>query len=358
MEQANEKTQDPTPHRRQQAREQGQVARSQDLGSSVLLVGGLLSLYWLSESLVDFFGTLATEHLGGTPWLQIDDRLLMGELAALLSRLAHVILPLLMALAVVAVFSNIAQVGLVFLPERLQPDITRIDPLQGLQRMLSLVGVMRLILGMFKIGVVAAVVYFALKGERDRILSLADLSLVQIGRYTLEIVFWIALKAAGALAVLAVLDYGFQWWKQEQDLRMTSQEVREEMKNLQGDPQVIARRKSVQRQLVLNRLSKTVPQADVVITNPTELAVALEYEPTAMAAPRVVAKGAGIIAQRIRRLALEHGIPIVEKKPLAQALYKEVDVNRPIPGQMYAAVAEVLAYVYRLEGRKMPTDAL
>ncbi|MDZ7619611.1 MAG: EscU/YscU/HrcU family type III secretion system export apparatus switch protein, partial [Patescibacteria group bacterium] len=154
--------------------------------------------------------------------------------------------------------------------------------------------------------------------------------------------------------ILALLDYAYQKWKHEQDLRMTTQEVREEMKNLEGDPQVMARRRQVQRELARQRLEGAVPKADVVVTNPTELAVAIQYDPTTMAAPIVVAKGAGILAQRIRQIALENGIPVVERKPLAQALYREVDVNHPVPKEKYAAVAEVLAYVYQLQGKKIP----
>ena len=158
-----------------------------------------------------------------------------------------------------------------------------------------------------------------------------------------------------ALVLLALLDYGLQRWKHEQDLKMTHQEVREEMKNLQGDPQIVARRRQIQRQMVLNRISSAVPKADVIVTNPTELAVAIQYDPLEMAAPVVVAKGAGVLAQRIRRLALENNIPIVERKPLAQLLYKDVDIGKPVPTESYAAVAEVLAYVYQLKGKKMPT---
>jgi len=172
----------------------------------------------------------------------------------------------------------------------------------------------------------------------------------------MEILLWTTIKIGIALLVLAILDYGFQRWKHEQDLKMTPQEVREELRNLEGDPHIIARRKAVQRQLVLNRLSETVPKADVVITNPTELAVAVQYEPETMAAPIVVAKGAGVMAQRIRRLAIENNIPIVEKKPLAQALYRDVDVNQPIPQDKYAAVAEILAYVYQLKGKEIPAS--
>jgi flagellar biosynthetic protein FlhB len=167
---------------------------------------------------------------------------------------------------------------------------------------------------------------------------------------TLKTVLWVA----AALVLLAIFEYALQRWKHEQDLMMTHQEVREEMKNLQGDPQIVARRRQIQRQMALNRISSSVPKADVVITNPTELAVALQYEPHEMAAPIVVAKGAGVLAQRIRRLALENNVPIVERKPLAQLLYKEVEVGRPVPTESYAAVAEVLAYVYQLKGKTMP----
>jgi flagellar biosynthetic protein FlhB len=160
---------------------------------------------------------------------------------------------------------------------------------------------------------------------------------------------WIALL----LVLLAILDYGVQRWKFEQDLRMTHQEVREEMRNVQGDPQIVARRRAIQRQMVLNRISASVPKADVIVTNPTELSIAIQYDPKEMAAPIVVAKGAGVLAQRIRRLALENNIPVVERKPLAQLLYKEVDVGRAVPTESYAAVAEVLAYVYQLQGKKL-----
>ena len=162
------------------------------------------------------------------------------------------------------------------------------------------------------------------------------------------------LKIGIALLILAIFDYGYQRWKHEQDLRMTTQEVREEFKMLQGDPHMAARRRQVQRQLVMHRLKSSVPKADVVVTNPTELAVAIQYDPDTMEAPIVVAKGAGVLAQQIRRLALEHNIPVLERKPLAQALYKNVDINKPIPADQYAAVAEILRYVYQLQGKTLP----
>jgi len=170
----------------------------------------------------------------------------------------------------------------------------------------------------------------------------------------IDIVLSTALWVGVALFVLALFDFAYQKWKHEQDLKMTHREVLDEMKNLQGDPQIIARRRAVQRQMALNRIGDSVPKADVIVTNPTELAIAIQYAPEEMHAPIVVAKGAGVIAQRIRRLALENNIPVVERKPLARLLYKEVEINHPIPDQSYAAVAEVLAYVYQLKGKKMP----
>ncbi len=220
--------------------------------------------------------------------------------------------------------------------------------------MFSIQSVARLVFGLFKVLVVASVAYVSLYKEKEAVLGLAALSVGEITVYLVELLIWTTIKIGAALLILALLDYGFQRWKHEQDLKMTTQEVREEMRNLEGDPHIAARRKAVQRQLALERLSSAVPKADVVVTNPTELAIAIRYEPEEMDAPIVVAKGAGVLAQRIRRLALENGIPIVEKKPLAQALYREVDIGRPIPHQRYAAVAEVLAYVYQLQGRKMP----
>jgi flagellar biosynthetic protein FlhB len=349
-----DKTQDPTPHRRQKAREEGHVVKSQDLVSAVLLLTGMMAMLMSGGALVDFLGRFTHQHLGGQPWLQIDPNFAVLHFNRTLGELARYLLPIMGLLLLTAVAIELVQVGFLFLPEKLALDVTRLDPLKGFSRIFSLPNAARLVFGLFKIAVIGVVAFFALYNQVDTILGLAGLSLPQNALYLGDILVWTAIKIGVALLVLAVLDYGFQRWKYEQDLKMTTQEIREEMKNLEGNPQIAARRRVVQRQLVLNRLSSAVPKADVVVTNPTELAVAIQYDPKSMVAPVVVAKGAGTLAQRIRKLALEHDIPIVEKKPLAQALYRDVDVNHPIPQDKYAAVAEVLAYVYQLKGKKMP----
>jgi flagellar biosynthetic protein FlhB len=280
--------------------------------------------------------------------------MLLAQGSELIGALGPVMLPIFGLLMLASAAASILQTGFLFTPSRLAPDVSRVNPAEGVKRLLSIRSVMRLGFGMFKVIIVSAVSAVVVTLRADDILSSGALPTVDLAKLTADIalqtVFWVGL----ALLVLAIADFAFQKWKHEQDLKMTHQEMKEEMKNLQGDPQVVARRRQVQRQMVLNRMGESVPKADVVVTNPTELAVALQYDPETMAAPVVVAKGAGLIAQRIRRLALENSIPIVERKPLAQLLYKGVKINHPVPDKSYAAVAEVLAYVYQLKGKKPP----
>jgi len=351
-EESGDKSQDATPYRRQQAREQGQIALSQDLSSATLLVVALSALLLLGNGIAEFLAQLAQEQLR-EPWLQTDLSTLMAHWTTVVMALGRHLLPFLGLLVASGLIINLLQTGFLFLPEKLMPDISRLDPLAGFARIFSLSNFVRLGFGTVKLVIVAGVAYAALYNRREEIMAATNFEIPQLAAFLCDTVLWTCLKIAIALLVLAILDYGFQWWKHEQDLKMTPQEVREEMKMLQGDPQIAARRRAVQRQLLMNRVATNVPKADVVITNPTELAIALQYDPETMAAPIVVAKGAGVLAQRIRRLALEHNIPIIEKKPLAQALFKEVDLNHPIPDKMYGAVAEILAYVYKLKGKQM-----
>lgn len=353
-EQSGEKSFDPTPHRRQQAREKGQVATSQDFGSALLLLvaAGLLRAF--GGQIVTFaFGSLERQ-LGIVPPLDGHPQTVMNQTLALLHGGAFALVPMMLLLALAAVVASVIQTGPMFVPERLAPDITRLDPIKGFGRIFSLQGTARLGFGLLKVVIVASVACTVVALHFHQLLVSNQMSVEQIALLLVDLSIGLLLWVGLALAVLALADLAFQKWKHEQDLRMTHQEIREEMKNMQGDPQMIARRRQIQRQMVLNRIGGSVPTADVVVTNPTELAVAIKYDHQQMRAPVVVAKGAGVLAQRIRRLALENGIPIVERKPLAQLLYREVDLNHPIPDGSYAAVAEVLAYVYQLKGKTLP----
>lgn len=349
-----DKTHEATPYRRQKAREEGQVVRSQDLASAGLLVAGLCILGYFGRSLAEAIGDLATQHLGGGAWLSIDTQTAVHHTAAIAAHLALRLLPVLGLLVLAAILAHMGQFGFLYLPQRVALDWQRINPLSNAKRIFSLTGVVHLAFGMIKVLLIVAVAAWSLWGERGRLIHLSGLPPAEIGAYLFSVLLWTSLKIGAALAVLALFDYGYQYWKHEQDLRMTTQELKEEIKTQQGDPQIAARRKQIQRQMALQRMSSTIPKADVIVTNPTELAIALQYDPQKMPAPIVLAKGAGVLAQRIRRLALQSSVPIVERKELARALYATVEIGQQVPAEQYAAVAEVIRYVYQLKRKPLP----
>ena len=352
-EQFGEKAHEATPHRREQARKKGQVPKSQDLGAAALLLLGTAALMYMGGSIIDFVAGLTTDFLGGDARLSIDRETVVAQWREITWDLAQAILPFFAILFAIAVLSSVGQTGLLFVPSRLAPDLNRLNPLKGLSRIFSLSGLVRLSFGLFKIMVIAGVAFGSLYAKREEVLALPSLALPQFAVYLLDIVSWTVLKISGVLLVLALLDLAFQRWKHEDDLRMTTHELKEEMKHTQGNPETAQRRRAL-RQLARQQLTQAVPQSEFVLTNPTELAIAIAYDPKTMKAPVVAAKGAGLMAQRIRRIALENGIPIIERKPLAQALYKHVDINQPIPEKFYQAVGEVVRYVYELKGKSLP----
>ena len=356
-ESSGEKKHFATDRRRRQAREQGQVVRSQDLSSAALLLTGLGTLWMLGGSAAEHLAGAMIDALSATRVAPLGNDDATHLLLRHGGRLALAAAPMLLLMMAAAILVNVTQTGLVLTPSKLVPKLSHISPLSGAKRIASLQGVMRLAFGLFKVTVIAAVAYAALVHYRDPVLEMAAMSVPQIAKLLFECLVGTCLWIGAALFILALLEYAFQRWKHEQDLMMTDQEVRDEMKETEGDPQVAARRKQVQRQMAMNRIGSDVPKADVVLSNPTELAIAIQYDPASMPAPIVLAKGAGLVAQRIRRLALEHGIPVVERKPLAQALYKTVDVGEVIPAEQYQAVAEVLRYVYQLQGKEIPQAA-
>lgn len=319
-----------------------------------MLMLSTLLLMMMGGAVVDFSATLMRNQLAEVPTLHASQENFVAEWVHIIYALSAVLLPIFGLMMLGGILTNVLQVGLLWVPDRIAPDISRISPMAGLKRIFSVSGTAKLGFGLIKVLLVSVVAAVVLWMHWDEVIRSTGFDTPQLAKFLASISITTILWIAALLLILAVLDYGLQKWKFEQDLRMTHQEVRDEMKNVQGDPQLISRRRAIQRQMVMNRISTAVPKADVVVTNPTELSVAIQYNPQEMAAPVVVAKGAGVLAQRIRRLALENNIPVVERKPLAQLLYKEVDINKPIPADSYAAVAEVLAYVYQLKGKKLP----
>ena len=343
-----------TERRRRQAREQGQVVRSQDLTSAAMLLAALASLWMLGGRAAEQLAGALIEALSTPNIAPLGTNDAAHRLAMTGARLAIATVPIMVVMVAAAILVNVTQTGLILSPAKLAPKLSHVSLLAGVKRIASLQGVMRLAFGLFKVLIIVVVSYAALRKYGEPVMGLASMSVPQIAKTLFESLIGTCVWIGGALFILALLEYAFQKWKHEQDLMMTDQEMRDEMKETEGDPQVAARRRQVQRQMAMNRIGSDVPKADVVVSNPTELAIAIQYDPLTMPAPIVLAKGAGVMAQRIRRLALENGIPVVERKPLAQALYKTVEVGDVVPTEQYQAVAEVLRYVYQLQGKSIP----
>lgn len=253
---AGEKTLEPTPHRRQQARREGHVAKSQELGSALLLLAGVGVLLMLGGGLAGFLVEYCRSQLGGEPWLTADADFVVHQWNATLWSLGRYLLPILGLLCLAGVAVNVLQVGFLFLPQRLAPDFARLDPVQGLKRIFSAAGMFRLGLGVVKLAIVSVVACVVLYGERESLLGLAGLAPEGVALQMTHILLQSALKVGAALLVLAILDYAYQWWRHEQELKMTPQELREELRNIEGNPQVIARRKQARRELASERRKK------------------------------------------------------------------------------------------------------
>ncbi len=350
---AGDKKHDASPYRREKAREEGKIPRSQDLGSSLLLLISVVVLDFTGPQIFQTLVSIIADQLKQPLYWHTDARTPLVTTVSLFQKASFAVAPLLASVFVAAVCINLGQTGFLWLPDKLNIDFSHINPLQGMSRLFSLQNVTRLGFGLLKIGIVSVVLILGIWSRWDAVLSLNSLPIESVGTYVWTTTIDLIRQVAFSLVILAVLDYGFQRWKYEQDLKMTDEEVREEIKSTQGDPHTKARRRKVQRDIASQRLISDVPKADVVITNPTELAIAIQYNPKTMKAPIVIAKGAELVAARIRKIALENGIPIVERKQLAQSLFKNVDIGKPIPSEQYAAVAEVLKYVYQVRNRSI-----
>jgi len=346
-----DRTEPATPKKREDARRKGQVAVSREIPSVCILSTALGVFFfagaWMFRRLWVFMAGVF-EQAGA---LSLDDSTLHAWLVDVF-RYALLTLSPLMGFILLAGFAGyVGQVGFLVTGEPLTPKLSKLNPISGIRRLFSLRSVVELGKALVKLILIGSVAFLTLRGELVKFSSLIHMDapriLATIGHLSFKTVLSICLS----LLLLAGLDYLYQRWQYEKDLRMTKQEVKEEFKQREGDPGVKSRIKRTQMELAQRRMMADVPKAQVVITNPTHLAVALCFDSTRMAAPRVVAKGAGYVATRIKDLAEDAGVPIVEQKPLARALFKSVEIGDVIPVELYRAAAEVLAYVYRLKGQ-------
>lgn len=351
-----EKSEPATPRKRQEAREKGNVARSQDLSTALLLVAGCLAVFFLAGWYMDrSCGVLlrCLEDLGED---RLDQSQVVVMTTALIGDLLVTLAPVAAVALVVALAVNFLQVGFLVTTRPLEPDLSRLHPAKGFQRIFSRRGLMRFLFGLVKLTVLGAILMHGFDGLiaphlPDSVLQVMHIELPDAVNYSVSAVFGLGMKAAVALLVLALFDLAFQRWQFEKDLMMTRQEVREELKRMEGDPKLKERRRRIQQRLALQRMMQDVPRADVVITNPTHVACALRYDEATMHAPRLLAKGRGVIAHRIREIAAAHDVPIVEQPPLARLIESTTEAGQEVPPELYGPVAEVLAYVYGLRQR-------
>ncbi len=348
-----ERTERATGKRRAEARKKGQVARSREISSVAVLLGALSVLYILSTHLLNRLSSVMVQTFQkiGTFSLSPENTLAFG--GEVLWGCFQILAPIFLAVLAMGILSNYLQVGTLFTLEVLQPKLSRVDPTQGVRRLFSKQSFVEMVKALFKFLIIGWVAYSTVREELPEILSLSDREVNGVFGFIGSVSARIFFKALLVMVALAALDYLFQRWSYEKSLRMTKREVQEEFKQTEGDPLVKSRIRSIQREMARRRMMAEVPKADVVITNPTHLAVALGYEKEEMAAPKVLAKGAGIIAEKIKEVARAHQVPLVENKPLAQILYKTVDLGQLIPSTLYQVVADILAHVYRMKNRTL-----
>lgn len=348
-----EKTEKATSKKREDSRKKGQVRQSKELTAGILLLTMFVILksfgpYMLSE----LEGFMKSFYLKNTNY---EDLFNINELTLLFLDVIIVFLkvtaPIFITAIIVAVTVQYAQVGNLFTVEAIQFKLEKLNPLNGFKRMFSIRSLAELVKSLLKIFLIGLTGYLYVKNEVVTINKLMDLSILQSSAYIFNMSMDLAIRMCVVVLVLGILDFLYQTWQYEKDLRMTKQEVKEEHKQQEGNPQIKSKIRSKMREASLRRMMQEIPKADVVITNPTHFAAVIKYDPSKSDAPMLVAKGQDYIALRIREIAKEHKVEIVENKPLARALYSNVEIGQSIPPDLYQAVAEVLAYVYSLKNQ-------
>ncbi len=351
-ESSGEKTEEPTQRRLDDMRRQGNVAKSKDLGAALVLLGSVLYFRamggYFRDYLMSFMTRIFMFDLDGL--MPPEGKEIIPYALQWLQALAFILLPFMLGLFVLAYIVNVLQTGFVFAEEAIKLDLNKINPVSGLSNLFQLKKLMELVMNMAKLLVVGAVVYVTMRQRVPEAGALAHLDPRQILSHGAGAIIDMMLRLAIVLVILALLDLIYQRWQYIRDARMTKQEVKEENRSMEGDPQIKSRRRQVQLQLARQRMMQEVPEAEVVIRNPTHFAVAIRYKPE-MEAPVVVAKGMDHIAKKIIDAAMRAGVPIWQDPLLARELYNKVEVGAPIPPELFQTLAEVLAHV--LKGEKL-----
>ncbi len=346
-----QKTEDASPKKLEEARKKGQVPMSREVNNWVMLTAGTLVVLAIGPSAMKKLGALMRTYIAeahSLPGVPGGFGVILGD--ALIDVLAIMTLPLIFLMAA-AFLGPFLQVGVLFAPDIITPDLSKISPAKGFSRLFSMRSIMEFVKGLIKIGVISAVCYGMMYPYFGRVDSMVGLSVASLLEQLDNLVFRMMMGILFVMFVVAALDLIYQRFEHFKQMRMTKQELKDEYKQSEGDPHVKAKLRQLRQEKARARMMQSVPGADVVITNPTHYAIALKYDPDTMVAPVVVAKGVDFIAAKIREIATENKVTMVENRPLARALYETVDIDSPVPQEHYQAVAEVISYVFRLKGK-------
>ncbi len=346
-----------TPKKREKARQEGKVARSQEVSASLILMAGLLLLSVWGPHFIGNMRGLIWMLQGNATDFTLTTESFYPQFIAFLKFFAVLILPMAIPLAVVAIGSNVMQVGFLVTAKPLEPKLDSLNPVNGIKRIFSAKGLFELGKSLIKIAIIASIAYLTIRGRFEDLVGLAGTTTTEFLKTVGEVGLELGLRTALALCILAIIDYAFQRWQFEKSIRMSKKELTDEFKQSEGDPHVKSKVRSLMRQMSRNRMLSDTADADVVVTNPIHVAVALRYDPERDSAPVVVAKGMRRLAEKIKEIARTNDVAIVENPPLARQLHRVVEVGDAIPMSLYKAVAEVLAFVYRLKRQRVGNPA-
>lgn len=348
---SGEKTESATPKKRQEARKKGQVAKSMDLPAAFILFFSFLSFAlfggFMKDHLMSMFQSIFYDFLLYDP--TVDNVIVLAK--NLMIQMLIVVGPIFLISMIIGIAGNYLQIGFLFTGDPLMMKFSKLNPIEGAKKIFSLRSVVDFLKSVLKMTIIGVVVYMTLWGERAHIMELARLPLENILQFTASLTLSLGIKIGIILIILAIFDYLYQRYEHEKSLKMSKQDIKDEYKKTEGDPLIKSKIREKQRRMAMQRMMQEVPKADVVITNPTHFAVAIRYDANEMQAPTVIAKGTDYVALKIKETAKAHNIITMENKPLARALYAQVEIGESIPNDMFQAVAEVLAYVYKVKGK-------
>ncbi len=345
-----EQTERATPKRREEARKRGQIAKSQDLAGAAVFLAGVFVLHAVAGITFRNVSTAMEAVLWSTHQQQdLTVRSVWMVFARAFGAISLAMIALFGAAIVSAIGTNVLQTGFLITLQPLSPSFAKINPAHGLQRLFSKTVLVNLGKQLLKLGAVMVILYTSVMANINTLFMLGQMSASQIVGFTGDLIFSIGWKFGFLLVVVALIDYAYERWQYEENLKMSKQELKDEYRQSEGNPEIKGAVKRRQREFARRRMMAAVPRATVVVTNPTHFAIALEWDESKMDAPVVTAKGADLVAKRIREIAKEHGVPIMENPPLARTLYAKVELDQAIPPNMYAAVAQVIAFVFKLK---------